>query len=367
MDFICTKADLLHSIQIVSKAIPSTTTERVLLNVLLKLDNNTLSCCATDNRISIKQELTINSDDSGEISLPGHLLGDILQSLQTVKADEIKIETDEDFKVLISSETASYTMRGTDPRNFPLIPAPEGDIEFSIKGSLLKTIIKQISITTSSNATENQGYDKALFQAIDGMLTTATTDTVRLAVREDQIEDLPDFEIMIPIHTLEELSKIIDTSADIKILLNEEQISFSFGETEFQSRLCPKGFPDFRQIIPKDSSRTITLDVKDFKDSIKGVMPVVKDSKGKVTLNVEEDKIVISAQSQDGSAKREIDALVKGEPLELAFSAKFILDFLSIADCHKITMNITSSIHPTTIKPTDEEISYLYLLMPIHV
>ena len=368
MDFVCTKTDLLHSIQTVARAIPSTTTERMLLNVLIKVDDdNTLSFFATDNRISIRKKLTVTSLTSGELSLPGHLFGDILQSFQTVNADEIQIKSEEDFKIEISSETAKYTLRGTDPRNFPLIPAPEGDIKFTVNGALLKTLIKQIAVTGAAAAGKSQGYNKALFQAKDGILTAVTTDTVRLAVREDKIEGLPDFEAMIPMHALEELVKIIDTSSEIKVLLSDEQISFTFGETEFQTRLCEKGFPDFRKIIPKEHSRTVTLSTKGFSNAIKGVMPVVNDSKGKILLNIEDSKLIISAQSQEGSARREIEAEIDGEALELAFNAKFILEFLSIVNTEKVVMGITSSIHPATIKPVDEDTSYLYLLMPIHV
>ena len=367
MDFVCTKAALLHGIQTVSRAIPSTTTERVLLNVLLKIEDQKLSLFATDNRISIRKKIEVTTKDDGELSLPGHLFGDILQTLQTVDADEITIKTSDDFEIEISSEHASYKLRGNDPRSFPLIPAPEGDMEFTINGSLLKTIIKQIAVTGAASAGKSQGYDKALFQAAGGILTTVTTDTVRLAVREDEIEDLPDFEVMIPMHALEELAKIIDTSSEIKVLLSDEQISFSFGETEFQTRLCEKGFPDFRKIIPKDNSRTVNISSKNFSNAIKGVLPVVKDSKGKILLELENDTLIVSAQSQEGSARREISAEVTGDPLELAFNAKFILEFLSIVDSENVVMGITSSIHPATIKPSDKEISYLYLLMPIHV
>lgn len=368
MDFVCTKTDLLHSIQTVAKAIPSTTTERVLLNVLIKVDDdNTLSFFATDNRISIRQKMSSKSTTSGELSLPGQLFGDILHSFQTVNADEIRITSEEDYKIKISSESAEYTLRGTDPRNFPLIPAPEGDIEFTIQGSMLKTIIRQIAITGAAAAGKSKGYNKALFQAKDGLLTTVTTDTIRLAVREDKIENLPDFEVMISMHALEELAKIIDTSSDIKVLLSDEQISFTFGQTEFQTRLSEKGFPDFRRIIPKEHSRTITISTKDLSNAIKGVLPVVNDSKEKILLNIDKDKLVVSAQSQEGTARREIEAEVIGETLELAFNAKFILEFLSIVNSEKVVMGITSSIHPATIKPVDDSTSYLYLLMPIHV
>jgi DNA polymerase-3 subunit beta len=75
----------------------------------------------------------------------------------------------------------------------------------------------------------------------------------------------------------------------------------------------------------------------------------------------------VSAFYQEGSANRKVAIEMTGEPIKLSFNAKFILDYLAISSVKKITIHITSSIHPAVIKPADEEFSYLYLIMPIHV
>ena len=374
MDFVCAKTDLLHGVQTVSKAIPSSTSESVLLNILLKAEDEgkSLSLFATDNRISIRQKLPIKMEMGGELSVPGGLFSDILQSIQTVTAEEVRLSTSEDNKIEISSEDATYNITGTDPRSFPLIPSPEGDIEFTMTGDLLRNTIRQVAVTASAGPGVAQGYDKALMEAKDGILTTVTTDTVRLAVRKEKIENLPDFEIMVPIHALQELYKVLTPAADVKVLISDDQISFTFGETEFQARLCEHEFPDYRKIIPKEHSRTFGLDAKDFTNAIKGVLPVARENKNKVHLELKDSQLVVTAQSHEGRARRQLAADIAGEEIELAFNAKFILDFLAVTDAKKVTWGVTSSIHPATIEPIYEneakdEKSYLYLLMPINI
>jgi len=371
MDFVCAKTDLLHGVQVVSKAIPSSTSESVLLNVLLKAEDGgtSLSLFATHNRTSIRQTLPVKLQSGGELSVPGGLFNDILQSIQTVTADEVRLSASDDNKIELSSEDATYNISGTDPRSFPLIPTPEGTIEFVVPGDLLRSIVRQVVVTASTGPGVAQGYDKALLEAKGGTMTTVTTDTVRLAIRKETIKDLPDFDIMVPIHAMQELYKILTPSADVKVLIGDDQISFTFGETEFQARLCEREFPDYRKIIPKEHSRKFSVEAKALSDAIKGVLPVARENKNKVHLELSGDHLVVTAQSHEGRARRQLPAIIDGEDIELAFNAKFILDFLSVSEGKKVAWGLTSSIHPATLHPADdtEDESYTYLLMPINI
>lgn len=372
MEFTCSKTDLLRGVQTVSKAIPSSTTESILRHFLLKADTagNELSLFATDNRISIRQKLQARIGGTGELCVPGSLFADILQTMQTVQADDVGLVAGEDNKIRISAEGASYDISGIDPRSFPLIPAPEGDLEFSIDGDLLRQIIRQIAVTAAAGPGVAQGYDKVLLEARDGVLTAVTTDTVRLAVRTAAIEGLPTFDVMVPAHALQELAKILSPSAPVKVLISDDEISFTFGDTEFQARLCEREFPDYRKIIPKEHSRTFVVDAKAFTDAIKGVMPVARENKSKVHFAIGGDEVVVTAKSHEGEAMRKVPAVTTGEPLDLAFNAKFVLDFLSVVDADRVHWGVTSSIHPASLHPAEgsaQRDEYLYLLMPINI
>ncbi len=141
MDFLCAKADLLHGVQIVSKAIPSSTSDPIHRNILLKAEDKgkSLSLFATDNRISIRQRLPMKMEKGGELSVPGSLFSDILQSIQTVNSEDVRLCASENNKIVLSAEDATYNITGTDPRSFPLIPSPEGEIEFTMPGDKLQT------------------------------------------------------------------------------------------------------------------------------------------------------------------------------------------------------------------------------------
>jgi len=373
MDFVCSKADLLQGVQIVSKAIPSSNAESVLLNILIKADDDGkgLSLFATDNRISIRQKLRTKGKTAGELTIPGSLFSDILQSMQTVEGDEVTLSAGEDNRIEISAEDASYSISGTDPRSFPLIPSPEGDIKFTISGEKLREVIRQVAVIAAGGPGMVQGYDKALLESKGGQLTTVTTDTVRLAVKRTEIAKLPDFDVMIPIQALQELYKVLSPSIDVNVLISEDQISFMFADTEFQARLCDREFPNWRKILPKEHSRSFVVPTKILANAIKGVMPVARESKNKVHLTLENDTLVVTAQSHEGRALRKIPATMEGETIELAFNAKFILDFLSVIDSPSVRWGVTSSIHPATLAPETEseteEKDYSYLLMPINI
>lgn len=370
MRFTCSKTDLWHGVQIASKATPSSTSEPVFLNVLLKAEGNRLSLSATDNRISIRQAMIIASEGDGEIAIRASLFQDILQGFQTVESDEISFEADDNFKVHLTATGASYKISGESPKNLPVIPSLESNKTFTMTALRLKEMIRQTSIVAASGSSSHT-FEDVLLEARDGVLTTVATDSVRLAIKElpfEKASELPDFDIRMPLSALVELSKILPSDGDVKILVGDDQICFTFGETEFMARLSDKTFPNYRQIIPKEHSRNVVMDKKTFTNNLKGVIPLARENKHKVHLKFTSGQVtIVSVSPEIGEARREMDAKVEGEEIELAFNARYLLDFLSAIDAPTVELGLTSSIYPSTMRPTADVSDFTYILMPINL
>lgn len=370
MRFSCSKTELLRGVQIVSKATPASTSEPIYQDLLLKASDKKLSLLGTDNRISIRQAINVTCETEGEVAVRGALFLDILQSLQTVAADEITFEADEKLKIHLTAKGASYKISGDPAKNFPHVPALEGERTFTMAAGPLKDLIRQIAVVAPSGGSP-QTFEDSLLEAKDGTLTAVTTDSVRLCIKElafDKKAELPDFDIRVPIHALVELGKILSTDDSVNVLVGDDQVAFRFAETEYLARLSDKTFPNYRQILPKEHSRTITVDTKSFTDNLKGVIPLAKENKHKVHIKFASGACVISSVTPEiGEARRELDAKVEGEDIELAFNARYILDFLSAVNAKSVELGLTSSIYPSTMKPAGDSVDYTYILMPINL
>ena len=99
-----------------------------------------------------------------------------------------------------------------------------------------------------------------------------STDGFRLSLKYASFDnELPEFSCIVPFKTMNELSKILTSvkSETIQIHLSERQISFQVGTSPIVSRLINGRFPDYKQVIPKNTlfeyqiSRQLLLNAAD--------------------------------------------------------------------------------------------------------
>jgi DNA polymerase-3 subunit beta len=393
VDFTCPKDELLASATIVSRAVPSTTGDTNLLNVLLEQSGPNLTLLATDNRIALRHSQGVSPSHQaaaagpgpgpgpaagagGEAPSPwpvrvavrGHLLVEILQGVQTSRAADVHLATTPEGRVRITSADAVYNVSGFPAESFPLVPAVEPRTTLKLPGGLLKEMIRKTTVVSAGASGGPQTYEEVYVESRGGELSMVATDSVRLAIRTAQVPsaDLPEFHCLIPSHALAELGRAVKPEQEVGIALAEDQASFAFGSTELRTRLSDKTFPNFRTILPKVQSRNLVLRTREFHDNLRGVIPLARDTKHKVFIDFEKERVVISSTSPEfGEARREVETSLSGEPIRLAFNGKYLLDFLSVVDSESFRWGVTSAAYPATLTPDAEDAGYTYILMPI--
>lgn len=368
MEFSCPKTELLASVQVVSRAIPSTTAEPMLANILATLEEGRLTLLATDNRISIRHSQGVTEARPGRLAVPGHLLVEVLQAIQTSRNELVNVECKEGWKVSITSGDARYSLSGFDPEDFPMVPSPAGRTEFSLEAKKLKEMIRQVVVVTTSGMGGMQTYEEVLVEAKGGELTLVATDSVRLAIRSETFKEgqLPDLNFLVSSHALQEAAKTLKGDDQVSWVVGDDQVLIRSGQTELRARLSDKTFPNFRMILPKSQSRNLVVNTREFSDNLKGVIPLAREIKNKVYIDFETDRLIISSTSPElGEARREMGVTLEGEPIRLAFNGKYLLDFLSVVDTDQFRWGISSSTYPATLTPGSENRSYTYILMPI--
>jgi DNA polymerase-3 subunit beta len=62
----------------------------------------------------------------------------------------------------------------------------------------------------------------------------------------------------------------------------------------------------------------------------------------------------------------EIDAVIEGEEMEIAFNAKYLIEVLSVVDAAQVALETTTSSSPGVIKPVGSE-DFTHVIMPMHI
>ncbi len=79
---------------------------------------------------------------------------------------------------------------------------------------------------------------------------------------------------------------------------------------------------------------------------------VARENANRVILRTEEDKLILTAESQIvGNAYEEIEVVRDGENVEIAFNSKYLLDVLNVMDAETVYLELTEALKPGLLRP----------------
>ena len=119
MKLICSKSNLLHGVNIVSKAVPTRTTMAILECILIDASANEIKFTANDMELGIETKIEGEIAERGVIALDAKIFSEIVRKLPD---SDVVIETDASFKTTITCEKAKFNIVGKSGEDFSYIP-----------------------------------------------------------------------------------------------------------------------------------------------------------------------------------------------------------------------------------------------------
>jgi DNA polymerase-3 subunit beta len=369
MKVTVTAGNLGQGLQVVSRAVSSRTTLPILNNVLLQTADTGLQLTATNLEIGIRQGIPAEVQEEGGITVPARLLTDFVSGLPD---ESIQMTLDKKTQSLaVKSQRFDATIRGIDPADFPPVPAAVEGRKVTLDPGDLKTAIEQTVIAASSD--EGRPVLTGVYVQLNGgKATFAATDGHRLAVKTlgVEAEAAETDTIVIPARALSELSRILkggDGGIEVTVGAQKNQVFFKSRDVELMSRLIEGTYPNYQQVIPKDSTTSITAKTQDLLFTTKMVSLFSKDAANVVKFKAEAGKLTLTANTSEvGQNVAAVEAKIEGNDLQVAFNSKYLLDVLGIIGSDEVTLGFTGPLNPGLIKPVGSD-SYLYIIMPVRV
>ena len=141
------------------------------------------------------------------------------------------------------------------------------------------------------------------------------------------------------------------------------------------SQLIDAKFPDFNAIIPKNYTTRTVLDTAAFLRALKVASLFARDASDRVMFTSPPAPTPCPARSslratsaEAGDNVSEVDALVEGAPLEIAFNARYLIEVLSVIDTPQVVLETTRSDRPGVFRPVGagpEE--FTHVIMPMQL
>ncbi len=383
MKLTCSQTELNSALQLVSRAVATRPTHPVLANILLTADAGTgrLSFTGFDLSLGIQVFISANVEQSGAITVPARLFGEIISKLSN--ESPVIFESDESAEqVEVKSKSGTYQVRGMPSDDFPELPLVESAKSIKIKPDILVNALRSTLFASSSDEAKQLLTGVHLtFEA--NSFEAAATDGHRLAVlnlpealsqNSQNNEDINEnFSITLPARSLRELEKFIitcKTNELINLFYDKGQVVFMASDQIVTSRTLDGMYPNYLQLIPDKFSNTIEFNRKDFITSLERIAVLADQHNNivKLTTDIGSKLINISADAQDiGSASESLPVNIIGEIKEIAFNVRYLLDGLKVIDSDKISLKCNSPTTPAIFSPLKEKDKFIYLVMPVQI
>ncbi|GAB6179178.1 DNA polymerase III subunit beta [Desulfotomaculum defluvii] len=362
MKIICTRQNLIQGVTTAQRAVSTKNPMPILSGILLVAKDNRLELQATDLEMGIQCFVPCTTQEEGSIVLPAKYLSEIVRRLPD---SPIQIERNQDTNVIIRYGQSEITINGFDAEEYPIFPKLQSNNSLTISEEKLKEYLRQILFATSPD--ENRPvFTGVLMEILEGNLRLVATDTHRLAMRQIESPSVKDdINIIIPGKTLNELTRVIGAAdRQVTISIGENQITFGMEDTTLISRLIEGQFPNYRQVIPQGYKTRVRVKTKDLIEAAERASLLARVGTQIIRLNIEEEKLVITANTEVGRIHEEVPVYLQGDTIQIAFNAVYLTDALRAISCDNIYFDMSGPLSPGILRPVESD-DYISLVLPV--
>ena len=364
MKLICSKSNLLHGVNIVSKAVPTRTTMAILECILIDASANEIKLTANDMELGIETKIEGEIAERGVIALDAKIFSEIVRKLPD---SDVVIETDASFKTTITCEKAKFNIVGKSGDDFSYIPYIERNEAITLSQFTLKEVIRQTIFSIADND-NNKLMTGELFEIEENHLKVVSLDGHRISIRNIELKNNYEHKkVVVPGKTLQEVSKILPGSAeeDVNMFLTDNHIVFEFDDTTVVSRLIEGEYFKIEQMLSSDYETKGKINKRELLDCIDRATLLVKEGDKKpIIMNVTDGNMELKINSFIGSMNEDIDIVKEGKDILIGFNPKFFIDALRVIDEEEVSLYMVNPKAPCFIK--DDEGKFIYLILPVN-
>lgn len=363
--------NLSKKILFVNHAVSARSQLPILLNFLIEARSGKLSISATDLEIGISADIPAKIEEDGRITVPAKTLTELTMA---TPLNKILLETKPEG-LFLTGEKVKTVFQTTPADEFPKLYEEKGKEAIILKKENIKDLTKVVF--AASQDSERPALSGILIkEQEDGFLLVAT-DGYRLSLKKNALgkkekhKEEEAINVIVPSRVIRELI-LMGKEGDgenISVYSSSEknQIIFSGSDITLVGRLIEAEFPNYEKIIPEEYSTKTVFLREDLQKAVKASYVFARQTANIVKLSIKKEMIVVSANAPSvGESTIEVDAKTTGEENEIAFNARYLLDFFSNIAEEEVSFEMAGPLNPGVFKIVGDD-SFLHLIMPIRV
>jgi len=371
MEITVSKFELLRELTATQGVVERKTTIPILSNYLFEAAGDKLSLTATDLDLSLRTACSAKVKKEGSCTIPARKLHDYVKLLPDA---DITIKLLENHWVSIRCGRSNTKMVGMARSNFPSLPAFPTAGVVKIPAQVLRGMIAKTGFAIA-NEESRYTLNGALMVLKPESITMVATDGHRLSHIERSGEKFDgisgEMKTLIPKKAMDELKSLLDgtDTETIDFAKDESTLYFRIGPRLLTSRQLTGQFPNYEAVLPKDNSKSITVNGEDLSAAISRVAQFADERSRAVHIKLEKGELKLSASStESGESEDSLETNYNGDPLTVGFNAQYVLDFLKAVGAGEVKLELKDAQSAGQLRPANsEDYKYRYIVMPMRI
>ena len=351
----------------------------VLENVYIKAGLEGLLFRATDMEKYLEVQLAAKPDDEWAITVNAKALGDLLR---TIEDEHVIIGIDPVKDILtITSAQDEFSIKGISATEFVAVPTVQSDRELTLDiHSFTKGIGKvEYAVMEKNFSPVLTGVMMRTKQYADWWkLVFVGTDSFRLAeYKIPQTQAVSGaYTIIIPKVHVQDIKKVAEYAESkkvdqMKIVFSDNMVSCQFTmeglQVQCTALLIQWSFPDYENenIMPTTANATAVIGKWQLEKSLRKISILTRDLNNYALIKAQDNSLEVSSGETDlWQGETKLPAVIDGDMVGFWINAKYIADFLKVAESTEIQMRVIAADKPIIFKDLDDD-QFTYVVRPL--
>ncbi len=370
------REELLTGLQRVQGVVEKRNTMPILSNILLEAKHDGAEIVATDLEIGMRGLYKATVLEAGGVTISARKLYEIIKELPS---GEIELTSGDNNWTTIQAGKSQFKVVGLPSGDYPALPSIEREGLTPLAGAGLLELIRKTLFAAGDNDAR---------YILNGLLVSLTTtekkttllrlvgtDGHRLAVAEREVgtpnakQPAQDIKAIIPKKAAQEMRRLLEEGGDEEPLIGFTKNLMIFRKSGLllTSRLMEGNYPNYQQVVPKESSKRIVVNRGLLESALRRVSVLSKDKANAVKVSFAPGGMTLFSSNPDyGEATEELVARYEGEALNTGFNARYLLDALSVMDGESVSLQMDTALSPCLIQEAESP-GFKCVVMPIKI
>jgi DNA polymerase-3 subunit beta len=373
MKFTISTHELNSLVNKIQTVVPLKPTIPILSNLYIEASNDELILMATDLVVGIRCFTNAQIHEEGSTTLPAKKFAQLIRELTTAR---VEISSNANQVTTIIAGTSRFKLNGMSREEFPIISNLNDAYSFQMNQKQLKNILYDAAFAVSRDDSRYV-LTGILMEISQGKIRLVGTDGKRLALTQSDVALDPSFanRSVLPLKSVEELLKTLGDEGEVKVSILSDKVAFESDQTLLLTKLISAEYPDYEQVIPKQTNVSVTLHREELISLLRQVslFTVADSNQSSIRFNLSDGELKLLGNSMEvGEGAVAMPVNYHGEKIEVALNPNSLVDILRHCREETVLFSLIDAYNPVILTDGEqpavmESTSPFFVIMPMRL